>query len=765
MACSPSITDNDMGTLEYWLPTSVIAKVHSTLKAMATSISAQTLDFPNQGLDAETEGTLVLLISPEFSLVCHTQPQLNTNGEGAVLTISTDPERIAVLLARLQGIKLGKASQTKLNRAIALHQRTPNVATLQDVWTHRLIQALSTLLPEDQEPTVAACQPMVDAALNQQLEQERLIHQVTTQIRQSLELPVILSTAAEQVRQILQVDRFVIYQFQQPEGGGYQLTPWADEVPEPEQPCCGTVTHESLGSKRWTSALNFQENYCWTPTAAVWQKYEQGRVVVLPDAQAAYPNSACMGDFLKRLQVRAKLVVPVLVQARLWGLLIAHQCSQPREWQESDVSFVQQIAEHLAVAIAQAQLYQQLQQQTQTLEYEVDQRTQELRDALVVAQSANQAKTEFLATMSHELRTPLTCVIGMSSTLLRWSLGPLNEKQRTYLQTIHDNGEHLLDLINDILDLSRVESGKAALSIGEFSIASLAHQSLQMLADKAKSRNINLRAQFKIPPGSDRFLADARRLKQILFNLLSNAIKFTPAGGQVILRVWLEPNSVVFQVEDTGIGIPKAKQSLLFQKFQQLDTSYRRAYEGTGLGLALVKHFVEMHRGWIDVRSEEGQGSIFTVEIPQQVVNPTNTALGLAGSQESPTRQAGRVILLEQQDESATLICDILTAAGYQVIWLLESTTAVHQARLIQPVVMILNAHLPGVDAIDLIGQLRQVSELEITKLVVLTQEKLAEDEQPFLNAGADAYLSKPIDPQHLMHKLEMLLSSIPQLI
>ncbi|HBY78686.1 MAG TPA: hybrid sensor histidine kinase/response regulator, partial [Cyanobacteria bacterium UBA11148] len=191
----------------------------------------------------------------------------------------------------------------------------------------------------------------------------------------------------------------------------------------------------------------------------------------------------------------------------------------------------------------------------------------------------------------HELRTPLTCVIGLSATLLRWSFNeggtpiiPL-DKQRQYLKMIQENGEHLLDLINDILDLSQVEAGKAVLNITEFSLAKLSHQTLRSLQEKATVRNIELEMDFRIKPQHDRFRADQRRVKQILFNLLGNAIKFTPEDGKVTLRVWREQNLAIFQIEDTGIGIADEHLPLLFQKFQQLETTYHRRYEGTGLGL------------------------------------------------------------------------------------------------------------------------------------------------------------------------------------
>ena len=210
----------------------------------------------------------------------------------------------------------------------------------------------------------------------------------------------------------------------------------------------------------------------------------------------------------------------------------------------------------------------------------------------------------------------LTSVIGMWSTLLRWSLGELSRRQHHYLQIIHDSGERLLSLINDILELSQIEAGKAALNISNFSLTTLASASIRSLSEKAKRQAVNLTLDLKI--NSDIHLsADPKRVGQILWNLLSNAIKFTPEKGQVILRIWSENENAVLQVEDTGIGIPKDQLPLLFEKFQQLDTPLRRRYEGTGLGLALTKQLVELHRGRIEVESSLGKGSIFTVWLPK----------------------------------------------------------------------------------------------------------------------------------------------------
>ena len=270
------------------------------------------------------------------------------------------------------------------------------------------------------------------------------------------------------------------------------------------------------------------------------------------------------------------------------------------------------------MAISQAALYHQLRQQTVSLESCVVERTQNLRDALLAAESANLTKGEFLSTMSHELRTPLTYIIGMSATLLRWSIGELSERQRSYLNTINHSGEQLLGIINDILEFAKIRAGRSLLEFSDIPLHTLAEQVLEDHRPEAERQSVEFSATLEISSTPQLFRADAKRLTQILANLVRNAIKFTPAGGKAILRIWQESQTTVFQVQDTGIGIPESQKSLLFETFKQLESPFQRQYPGTGLGLAMTKRLVELHGGFIQVDSVVGEGSSFTVRLPMQ---------------------------------------------------------------------------------------------------------------------------------------------------
>lgn len=665
----------------------------------------------------------------------------------------------------------------------------PNDADIQSEFTLSLIEIFSSSGTSDPVPShpldyshVTACQPLVEEALRQQVEQERLLHQVTTHIRQSLELPVILKTAVEEVRYFLQVDRLLIYQFDEFSsasaaaqqdtslvGGETELSNLFPTPPlslPASKVRWGCVTYEARASEAISSVLNLMEKEdCSLHLPNCREKYRQGLTFAVDDVETAYRNSPCLLELLRQTQVRAQLVAPIIVQNELWGLLIANQCFEPRQWKDSEKTFLSLIAEHLTVAIYQAQLYAQLQQQKTTLEQQVIERTQELRDTLQAAQAANRAKGEFLAAMSHELRTPLTCVIGMSATLLRWSFGhgeartlPL-VKQRRYLKTIQESGEHLLELINDILDLSQVEAGKAVLNIGEFSLSRLTHLTLRTLQEKAFLQKVDLEMDFRVDKERDRFCGDQRRIKQILFNLLGNAVKFTPAGGKVTLRVWREHNLAVFQIEDTGIGIAQEHLPLLFQKFQQIESSYHRNYEGTGLGLALTKQLVELHGGRIEVESVLGEGSFFTVWLPTQLIVQSPSTKGMAVSWKNPQPQ-GSIVLVEDHEESATPICETLTAAGYQVVWLINGATAIEKIKLLQPQAVIIDWQLPGMDGYEMTHYLRNSPATQQIKVLALTISNLPEDQAHDLSERVDGYLSKPVEPVQLLHKVTALMAN-----
>ncbi|GJQ24136.1 hypothetical protein BIY37_00265 [Candidatus Brocadia sapporoensis] len=248
------------------------------------------------------------------------------------------------------------------------------------------------------------------------------------------------------------------------------------------------------------------------------------------------------------------------------------------------------------------------------LENKVEEKTKQLRQANIALEQANRLKSEFLATMSHELRTPLNAIIGFSEVLRDEVIGPLNKEQKECLDDIHSSGQHLLSMINNILDFSKIEAGKFELTYEEFSFEEVIGEVLNAVFKFSNKKGIRMQTQFH--PDIPLIIADKVKFKQILFNLLSNAIKFTPENGKVTIYAKLAEQYVQIEVSDTGIGIKSEDIDKLFKPFLQLDGSYSRRYEGTGLGLILTKHLVELQGGKIWVESEYGKGSTFAFTLP-----------------------------------------------------------------------------------------------------------------------------------------------------
>jgi signal transduction histidine kinase len=241
----------------------------------------------------------------------------------------------------------------------------------------------------------------------------------------------------------------------------------------------------------------------------------------------------------------------------------------------------------------------------------------ELRDLYRQLEAANRHKSEFLANMSHELRTPLNAVIGFSEMLKEQLFGDLNEKQLEYAEDIHTSGHHLLSLINDILDLAKVEAGRMELEVSEFALSPAIENAMTLVKERAARHGIALESE--IDERLDCFVGDERKFKQIMLNLLSNAVKFTPEGGRIGVGAGISNGTVEISVSDTGIGISPEDQGAIFDEFRQAKGKNKGKSEGTGLGLTLAKRFVELHGGTIRVESEVGKGSTFTFTLPEGI--------------------------------------------------------------------------------------------------------------------------------------------------
>lgn len=697
--------------------------------------------------------TFYLLLSSQLCALL--QGTLNASSLSYQVTITCEPQAIAEFTHKLQ---------QNLDNDSPWHDRlapyiSPHLPLLNPLQSHFNGRLWNILVPEFSETSevmyegLRVCEPVEDA-LRQQIAQEKLLNQVVGQIRQSLELSVILQTAVRELRSFLQVDRLVIYEFKE-----FKEKIISNSSSRNSRQTGGLVTYESRVSQSIPSLLNVvAEDTCFTNIPQYKYKYRQGQIVSIDDVEMRYAASLCLSRFLEQYWVLSKLIAPIVVNGKLWGLLIAHQCFKKRQWLESEKAFLGQIGEHLAVAIYQAQLYAQVQEQKNNFEQRVIERTQELRDTLVASQAANHSKSEFLGNMSHELRTPLTCIIGLSGTLLHWSQESSNlpiDKQKKYLQTIQNSGKHLLDMINEILEYSNLQSGKYVLAVREFSLMKVAKNVIQRVSDEAEHRRINLELDLQINAQQDSFYADPERVQQILYHLLNNALKFTSENGTVTLRIWRENNQVSLEVEDTGIGIKEEQIPLLFESFQQLENSRRRMYGGTGLGLALTKQLVELHGGTIEVESIINQGSTFIVRLPNQPQSQYKSLNNLDKNRALFTKNK-TIILVESNEEIATLIGELLTAANYHFIWLMDGSKVFKKLELLEPSAVILDQDLSEVLKIN--KSLKQLPETKETKVLVLRDEITSKEWTEISQMGIDDYLIKPIQPNLLLKRVNALM-------
>ncbi|MEC4895580.1 MAG: ATP-binding protein [Oscillatoria sp. PMC 1051.18] len=417
---------------------------------------------------------------------------------------------------------------------------------------------------------------------------------------------------------------------------------------------------------------------------------------------------------------------------------------------------------------------------------------EKMRQANENLERASQLKSEFLASMSHELRTPLNSIIGFADLLQRQFGGKLTSRQINHVRAIEKSGQHLLQLINDILDLSKIEAGKTQLELESVSIQSLCNQCLRMIQPRAEKKRLTL--SLEIDYRLDRAVLDLRRVSQILINLLSNAVKFTPEGGKIKLGgrlaygtelleekrpdrspVNLSTPYLCLEVVDTGIGIPKDKQHLLFQPFQQVDSSLTRRHEGTGLGLALTKRLAELHGGTVSLESQENEGSTFRVWLPmtemrenytlnlEPETKPSSASILAPKPQDENSK---RILVVEDQPYNQALISEVLELEGYVPEIIYEGRTMMDliHSPLVTPQVLpdliLMDIQLPDLDGFQLIHQLKNHQYWRKIPVIAVTAMAMPGDKDRCLQAGADDYISKPIDIEQLLQSIGLLLNS-----
>lgn len=648
--------------------------------------------------------------------------------------------------------------------------KASEIALAQQI-ANQLAIAISQANLYEQLQTELFVRQRAEANILQKLEQQHALAKLLETVRDSLAVDDILRTVTHQVKALLQCDRVIIFRLY-PDGRSQIV----EEAVAPEL--------TTLKDMEWDDEV-------WSDD--ILELYWQGRPRIVPDVMQDRWTD-CLIEYSQVGQIQSKIVAPILqeshatenhrwvtpkVNNKLWGIMVAHACHEKRVWQEAEAELLQQITNSVAIAIQQANLFGQLQAELgerQQTERQLAERNHQLLLSNEELARATRLKDEFLANMSHELRTPLNAILGMTEGLQEQIFGPINERQLKALRTTERTANHLLTLINDILDVAKIESGQAALEFSYVAIEPLCLSTLAFIKQQAVKKGIRLKTD--IQPDLPPLFSDETRIRQVLLNLLSNAVKFTEKDGTVTLEVTqvprspqpLDPSSVAclrITITDTGIGIAPENIDKLFRPFVQIDGALNRKQTGTGLGLTLVKQIVELHGGQVGFTSELGVGSCFTVDLPYTLTSlsppPEPTPIALADAplpmpDNQLPAQGPLLLLAEDNPDNIEAIADYLEAKGYRLLYATNGKEAIDQTLAHQPDVILMDIQMPDMDGIEAIGHIRQQPNLSQIPIIALTALAMPGDRERCLAAGANDYLSKPVRLRQLDATIKALL-------
>ena len=595
---------------------------------------------------------------------------------------------------------------------------------------------------------------LFEDALQENLEQQRATVQVVERMRQTLDIEQIFRATTEELRELLKCDRVAIYYFHadwsgefvsEAVGAGWQALF--------QERCHDVVLQKNIYNCNWDHLQNNWFTDTHLQQTQVSQISYQSKFVVDNIYNSGF--SDCYINILEKFEAQAYIIVPIFKANKLWGLLAVYQNSGPRAWKQNEINLVAQISNQLGIALHQAQLFNQIQQQSIELE--------KAKDA---AESANRAKSEFLTNMSHELRTPLNAIMGFTQLMSRDLL--LNPKNQAHLEIINRSGQHLLKLINDVLEMSKIEIGKIKLDLTSFDLFYLLKNLEDLLNLKAISKQLKL--IFDYDSHLPKYItADEVKLRQILLNLLGNAIKFTE-HGQVILRVRRLENPdqertssacLLFEVEDTGPGIYPEDIQKLFNAFVQ--TKIAQSHQGTGLGLTISQKFVRLMGGEITIQSIVNQGSIFrfyiTVDCPEEVdISPPPPQLRIISL--APEQPNYRLLIVEDHNDSRQLLMELLLPLGFEIYQAENGQEGIAAWQRYQPHLILMDMQMPIMDGYEATKQIRTLEKQNISsahlpsKIIALTASAFEEQRNQILSIGCDDFIHKPFQEEFLLNKL-----------
>lgn len=561
-------------------------------------------------------------------------------------------------------------------------------------------------------------------------EQERALSRVIERIRQTLDIVTIFNATTLEVRQNLDCDRVVVYRFFDDWSGKFVFESKKDEW----------LPLEELAERSNT----------WDDTYL--QEHKGGRYgnhesFVVNDIYAVNLTE-CHLQILESYQIRAFMIAPVFVADKLWGLLAAYQNSGSRIWEPSEVRLLTQVGNQLGVALQQAELLVQLQKAKED------------------ADTANKAKSDFLAHMSHELRTPLNSILGFAQVLSRGET--LTPEQREHVSIITRSGEHLLTLLNDVLEMSKIEAGMIELNAKTCNFHILLERLKDMFLLKAQAKNLQLIFEKDIDVPKYIY-ADESKLRQILINIIGNAVKFTNKGIvrlKVSHRVSLKDSSdssdtqdyqqLLFEVADTGAGIAPEEMDILFEPFVQTTTG-RQSQEGTGLGMAISKRFVKLMGGDIQVESTVHVGTIVRFDIKVQTLSSSDIQLPLNRGEIALTsnRSTFRILLADDKYESRFLMKNLLAPIGFEIQEATNGQEAVKIWQSWQPHLVWMDMQMPIMDGYEATRLIRAAETAESRcKIIALTASVLDTQRSAMLSLGCDDFVSKPIREEIILDKI-----------
>ena len=595
-------------------------------------------------------------------------------------------------------------------------------------------------------------------------DREALVNSIATAIRSSLEPKTIFATITQQLRQALKSDGCALSLWTKDDE--YVQCVGFDEAPPP-----GVEIHDQSWNPQQVDPVAAARRVEPLPRSiapivsnpVLQQLIDTQQPIAIDDlSQSSFSASLPL-----KQQARALLVVPLLSEGNIIGSISLRQ-SGPRPWQRSEIKLVQAVAVQAAIAVQQARLYQTTRQQAEQL------------------LALDRQKNEFFQNISHEFRTPLTLMIGPLEAAVNQQQGLPYEQADVALR----NSRRLLRLVNQLLDLQRVDAGRMQPTFRPCDLADFTGYILESFRPYCDRKGIALIANLQTCP--DTYL-DTERFDKVLYNLLSNAMKFTPRGGEITVTVQATGHHYLLQVSDTGIGIRNDQVPHLFERFRQAEGSVSRGYEGTGLGLALVKELVELHGGRVTVESEYGRGTTFSVwldrgcthlppdrTIEQPVaIESSRAAVELADlAAELLEHDAGirvdeslldlnaaavgdrpLVLVVDDNPDLRSYVSGILRRNDYAVVVARNGTEGIAVAQSHHPSLILTDLMMPGVSGLDLIRLVRQNAELQGTPIILLTAKADADTRVEGVEIGADAYLAKPFDDRELLAEVHNLIA------